>query len=412
MSRNSSQRQQRSRGDNPSQTTADPQLQYITEATVLAELCGRLREAGSFGFDTEFVMEDRYQSEICVVQLATASEIAIVDPFEVEDLSPVWSLMADANVEVVVHSGMEDLALCHSRGGLVPQRVFDCQVACGLISEDYPLNLSRMTKSLLGIRLYKSQTLTDWRRRPLSPEQLHYAADDVAHLPAMRGKLHKRLVQLGRSNWMDEEMTRFHAPETYVRGTDEAVFRLKGAGSLDGKGLCFARELVEARCKLAAQYDRPARAVVRDHLIIEIARHRWTTASQIKSLRGLNLRAQGLRTLAEAAQRASQLPREQWPTPVPQDDETNEEAALALLIGAVVRAYCAEHRIAHQLVGTKRDLRAYVRAHVRGQTPDPSPALRAGWRAETVGVVIKDVLSGRAAVVLREDGQRLTVVPH
>ena len=179
---------------------------------------------------------------------------------------------------------------------------------------------------------------------------------------------------------------------------------------IGGKGLAIARELVKTRRELAAKYDRPARTVVRDHLIIEIARHRWTKASEIKSLRGLSLRTQGIRALAEAAQRASKLPKEQWPTTAPPDDETDQEAAVTLLVSAVIRAHCAEHQIAHQLIGAKRDLRAFVRAHLRGRSPETPLALEQGWRAETIGAVVRAIVGGRAAVALRTNGQGLIVV--
>jgi ribonuclease D len=137
--------------------------------------------------------------------------------------------------------------------------VFDCQLACGLVTTDFPLSLARLTRFLLSVRLHKSQTLTDWRKRPLTDAQVEYAADDVRYLPAARRTLARKLEKTGRAEWAAEEMARFHQPETYVRGPDEKVLKLKGAGSLDGQGLAVAAELVKARSRLAAQYNRPAR---------------------------------------------------------------------------------------------------------------------------------------------------------
>jgi len=381
----------------------------VTTAEELAGLCEQLRDAGTFAFDTEFVMEDVFRPEVCVVQLATEEITAIVDPFEVQDLGPIWSLVADPGVEVVVHAGMEDLAICAEQGEVTPQNVFDCQIACGLVKTDFPLSLARLTRFLLGVRLKKSQTLTDWRRRPLSEAQVRYAADDVRYLPAARRELGRRLERRGRTAWSDEEMARFSRSETYIRGTNESVLKLKGAGGLDGEGLAIARELLKERSKLADRYNRPARAVVRDHLIIEIARHRWTDPSQITTLRGLNLRAQAVEALADAVRRARAQPPEEWPTPTPPSDETEREAALAQLAGAVIHGYCAAADLAHQLVATKKDMRIFVRALVRGEECPAGIGLSRGWRAENIGSLVREVFAGKRSVHVASDGDGLHV---
>ena len=383
----------------------------LAEQDEIEEVCERIRSAGRFAFDTEFVMEDRYAAEVCLIQLATDDEVVLVDPLDSIDPSPIWQLVADPNVETIVHAGMEDLSLCKAYGGMTPQRVFDCQIACGLITVHYPLSLSRMTRQLLNVRLRKSQTLTDWRRRPLSPEQLHYAALDVIYLPAVHRAITDRLEKLGRMDWMREEMEKFTRPETYERDLSENILKLKGAGSLDGKGLAIARELVKARDALAEQFNRPVRGVIRDHLIVEIARNRWTTPSDIKSLRGLHLRAEGIRALAAAAKRGVNTPREQWPAVAQSTEETEEEAALALLIGAVIRAYCAEHTIAHQLVAVKQDAHRFAQAFVRGEQQPANIPFANGWRGHSVGAVVERVLAGDAAlsVTHTKDGPRATI---
>jgi ribonuclease D len=391
--------------------THDGEPIIITSAADLRKVCKELREVGTFAFDTEFVMEDVFRPEVCVVQLATETMTAILDPFEVRDLHCVWELIGDPAIEVVVHAGMEDLAICFEQGGVTPQNVFDCQIACGLVKSDYPLSLARLARFLLGVRLKKSQTLTDWRKRPLSEAQVRYAADDVRYLPAARRELGRKLLKHKRTAWAAEEMARFSKPETYVRGTVESVLKLKGAGGLDGEGLAIAHELLAERAKLAARYNRPARAVVRDHLLIEIARHRWTDPAQIKTLRGLNLRAQAVDALAQAVRRASALPPEEWPTPTPPSDETEREAALALLASAIIHGYCAEADIAHQLVAAKKDVRIFVRALVRGEDCPAGVALARGWRAEHIGLLVREVFAGRrSAGVIADNGGPYMVV--
>ncbi len=387
-----------------------PPTRYVTSDAQLADVCSAVRAGNSFAFDTEFVMEDRYEADVCVVQIGTDELVAVVDPLAGVDLQPVWDLVADPALEVIVHAGMEDLSLCQSRGGVTPSRVFDCQLGYGLISTDYPLSLLRLVRRLLGVRLRKGQTLTDWRRRPLTQDQIFYAAADVIHLPAVHRKISAKLEELGRTEWMQEEMARYANSKTYQRDRAENVLRLKGAGSLDAKGLAIARELVKAREALAAKYNRPARGVIRDHLIVEIGRNRLTSARQIKSLRGLHLRSDGVQELAAAAQRACELPREQWPEPIVTTEETDSEAAMAFLVASVVRAHCAQHDIAHQLVATKQDIHKYVQAVARGaDAPASRVPFANGWRERSVGRIVHDLIDGRLHVGIRQDDGRPSI---
>ena len=368
----------------------------ITRSADLNALCDRLAQAGCFAFDTEFIMEDGYGSAVCLIQAATESEAALIDPLADLDIAPFWKLVADPDIEVVLHAGVEDLGLCHHLTGQAPANVFDVQIAAGLVGREYPLSLRRLVQNLLRVRLHKSQTLTDWRRRPLTKAQRTYAVEDVAYIPALRRVLTHRLEKLGRLEWAQEEFGRFEDPETYAPPRETQLFRLKGAGSLDPQRLAIAVELLTARDALAEEYDRPTRAVLRDHLLIEIARNRWTEAQQIRSLRGLHLRRSAIDALAEAAKRGLETPPEKWPTPPNSMDDTPEETTLVTLLTALLRDYCLTHRIAYPLLASKQSVRDVVHSYTRC-VPNESPLGR-GWRAEATAELFDAVLTGRVAV--------------
>jgi ribonuclease D len=261
-----------------------------------------------------------------------------------------------------------------------------------------------MVRHYCHVRLHKSQTLTDWHRRPLSDEQIQYAAADVLHLPAIWRRIKKGLERRGRTEWLVEEMTRFSQPATYHREPDESALRVKGAGGLDSRGLAIARELVQVRTQLAQKYNRPVRAVVRDHLIVEIAKHRWTTVAQIRTLRGLSLRTDAVQQLADAARRACELPNDQCPVVDPVIEETDEQAALVLLVTAVLRSYCARSDLAHQLVASRQTIRDYVQAQLADGDRDRATPLSTGWRATAVGRLINSVLAGQARIRVSQEG--------
>lgn len=365
----------------------------------IGETCARIRADGVFAFDTEFVMEDRYEAEVCLIQLATTGGVALIDPFLGLELGPVWDLVSDPAVEAVAHAAQEDLALCVQHAGKLPANVFDVQIAAGLVTTDYPLSLQKLVQQTMHVRLHKARTLTDWRRRPLSPEQVRYGAEDVAYLLSIRSKLHGRLARRGRLAWATEEFKRFEDPKLYRLVEEDKIVRVKGAGALTGRQLAVVHELLEWRDDAARQLNRPPRVVLKDYLLVEIARHGFTSAREIHDLRGISIPARHVRTLCDAVARGLATPSERWPATKKNIVETPRDTALVALGTAVVRSYCLDHDIAHNLAATKRSINQLVRYRTdastrRGATPD----LLRGWRGASVGRVLDDVLTGRRCI--------------
>lgn len=375
----------------------------VTDPARLSEALEPLRRAQRFAFDTEFVMEDSYQAEVCLIQAATESTVVLLDPLAGVDDTAFWELVADSGIEKIVHAGAEDLGLCFLRTGRVPRNVFDLQVAAGLVGMDYPMSLLKLVRATCGARLHKSQTLTDWRRRPLTDAQMSYAIEDVTYLAAAHRVIRGKLEKLGRCGWLREELERFEQAQTYERRDEDQVFRLKGAGNLGQRSLAVAMELVRFREQLARQFNRPARALLKDHLIVEIARQGWSEPEQIRGLRGIQLSKAQVGRLAEAVRRGIASGPATWPAASTTREDTPHEAAMTALASALVRAYCHDHEIAHQLAATKQDLRDLVHAFSRGVSTDGARLFN-GWRAETVGRELRSFFSGETRVAIRRKG--------
>lgn len=373
-----------------------PETTTIKRQAQIEEICRQCRTEGRFAFDTEFVMEDRFEPEVCLIQIATEAAVVIIDPFLHLDLGPVWNLVWDDQVETVVHAGQEDLGLCVQFTGKVPRRVYDVQIAAGLAGYDYPLSLQKLVQTTLHVRLHKSKTLTDWRRRPLTDAQIRYGAEDVSYLLAIRDKLHARLRQRNRLDWASEEFTRFEDMTLYRRVVEEKLLRIKGSGALEGRQLAVVRELLAWREVVAKQLNRPIRAVLKDHLLVEIARLELCSLEEVRDLRGLNLRDKHALALCRVVEKALMTPSDQWPTPVPRDTETPQEAALAALVTAVVRSYCLEHNVSYGLVASKKSIRELVR-HRAGRAGH-RPTLLNGWRGQAVGAMLEEILAGQRTV--------------
>lgn len=371
----------------------------IREQKELDQLVADCVAAGRFAFDTEFVMEDRYESEVCLIQVAVGETVAIVDPFLEVDLGGFWALIGDPGVEKVVHAGQEDLAISVQFTGAVPRNIFDTQVAGGLVGPDYPLSLQRLVQSLLHVRLHKSKTLTNWRKRPLTPEQVRYAAEDVVHLPAVYRKLRERLARRNRLEWAREEFARFEDMTLYRRVEEDRVQRIKGAGSLRGRERGILLALFRYREAFARRVNRPARVVLKDHLMIEIARQGMTKFADIRDLRGMQLSDREVHRVCQVVEEALAAPVPERAASAPRDEEAPWEAAVAALATGVLRAYCLDHDLAYSLVATQKSIRELIRRRAStGSLHEREVDLLRGWRGQTAGKVLNEVLSGLRTV--------------
>lgn len=376
-----------------------PETTAIKHSDQLSALHDEARAAGRFAFDTEFVMEDRFAPELCLVQIATDKTVAVIDPFDGLDLTPLWDLVGDPEVETVVHAGQEDLAICVHRNGRVPRNVYDVQIAAGLAGYEYPMSLQKLVRTASHVRLHKSKTLTDWRKRPLTSAQMRYAAEDVSYLLVVRDKIGERLSARKRTTWVEEEFKRFEDMTVYRRVEEEKLSRVKGSGALEGRQLAILRELLAWRETVAEQVNRPVRALLKDHLLVEIAKHELATVKEVRDLRGINLSDRHVRSLCEAVEKARELPKEQWPASAPRDTETPSETALVSLATGIVRSYCAEHDLAYGLVATKRSIHELVRHCLSGDASAQSPIeLLSGWRGEAVGGLLHEILAGKRSI--------------
>lgn len=370
----------------------------ITTQTEFDDLCAHIRAAGIVAFDTEFVSEFTYRPELCLVQLATPEQCAAVDPFEVADLSAWWDLMADDATTIVVHGGREEVRYCLTYAGRPPQKLWDVQVAEGLRSRSFPLGYDAIVKRVLGRTAHGRETRTDWRRRPLTDGQIAYALDDVRHVLEIYDKQRKSLASMKRMHWVESELERMIREVTAERGPD-AWMRLPGLQRLPPRDLAVVRALYRWRDSEAEARNRPARKILRDDLVIELARRKPTSEHDLLACRDLNrpeYRKAAPVMLAAISDAVASDP-STWPH-LPKnddDDKSHDEQVIGQLLGLALANRCAELNVAMGLVGKVADLRHLVRWHVYGDQEGEPPRLTQGWRAEVCGDLLTDVLDGK-----------------
>jgi len=373
---------------------------HITSDQHLRDFCESIAAAPIVAFDTEFVSEDSFLPELCLIQLAAAGRLAIVDPLEVRDLSPLWDILTNPNTETLVHAGREEFRFIGRYSGKRPARWFDVQIAAGLIGLEYPASYATLSAKLLGKNISKDETRTDWRRRPLTQRQLEYALLDVADLDAIRDVLHQRLSKLGRLSWLDAELAAWQQ-DLIEFETGERWRRLGGIASLPPRALAAVRELSNWRDAEAERRNQPARRILRDDLLIEIAKRLTADQKRIRAVRGME-RGDLQRYLPRLAQcmeqalalRENELPRLARKSSRPQLN------LLGQFLSTALGSICRSAQVAPSLAGTAQDVRDLIayRLKLGGFENGELPLLAQGWRAEVVGQVIDHLLAGDLAV--------------
>ncbi|MFO0863186.1 MAG: HRDC domain-containing protein [Gemmataceae bacterium] len=372
----------------------------VDDAESLRRCCERLAACERFGFDTEFVGEHTYHPELCLVQIAAPDALYLVDPFAFENLDPFWQLVVDPSRQVVVHAGREEVRLCHNAFGKAPGRIFDLQIAAGLASYSFPMGHGALVQALLGKKLKKSETLTEWRTRPLTPGQIKYAFDDVRFLLAMQEKLGAKLKELDRLDWAEEEFQRLTQDSSPRQPSAETVGerwrKIRGSGNLDRRRLAVVRELYLWREQKAIEMDRPARVVVRDDLIVEIARRHLKSPKDLEVVRGLTKKH--LDEIFQAVERGQKLPFDQCPEATERDVEAPRVGLIVNLTNAVLADWCTRNHLAPNLVASNSDIRNLVRTFLDCDIQNADTLLMEGWRSRHVLPMLRNVLEGKTSI--------------
>ena len=376
-----------------------PAPPLIDSPAEMDDLLAHLREAGRFAFDTEFVSEDTFEPVLCLVQVATRDRLAAVDPLAFPDISGFWDVVNDPVVEVVMHAAGEDLRIGHLQSGVLPARVVDVQVAAALVGFGYPLSLGNLVNQAVGVSLAGGETRTDWRRRPLSAGQLRYALDDVRCLLDVADEINARLDALDRREWAETE---YRALIESIRARDDESRwrRLSGLQHLNRRGLEVARRLAIWRRDDARRSNRPLRHVLRDDLLVAIAKRQPASRRDLEALRDFNrphLLARSSEIL-EMIGEAQAVPADLLPEPGERHDDGPGVAMVVSLLTATLNQCAAGAKVAASLIGSASDLKELIRWHGAGRPETRRPEILDGWRGEVCGRTLLDVLSGRRSL--------------
>ena len=374
----------------------------ITKSAPLAELVERLAKHPFVAVDTEFMRENTYWPELCLIQIASAEEAAAIDPKADLDMGPLLDLLVkNHDVLKVFHAGSQDLEIVHNLTGKVPSPLFDTQIAAMALGHGEQVGYSNLIESMLGHSLDKGARFTDWRRRPLDKRQIDYAIADVTHLANIFPKLLEKLRKTGRGGWLDEEMERLADTSSFAFEPSEAWKRLRlpsrnpaVLGRL--KALAAWRE-TEARTK-----NIPRGRIVKDDTMVELASHPPKTQDDLGRVRGLSA---GWRNndigarLMTALQGAKPLDADELPSREPRRPGLTKDAALVSdLLKLLLKIRAKETGVAPKLIARSDDLESLA-AGVREDLN-----ILSGWRFEEFGRDALALVEGRLGFAI-ENGK-------
>ena len=374
-----------------------PDIQYIDTPDALRLFAEQISGADWIALDTEFLREKTYYPKLCLLQIATDEVVACIDPIALDDLSPLLDVIFDARITKVMHAARQDLEILFNIRGSVPAPVFDTQIAALLLGYPDQIGYGNLVKETLGVSLEKKHTRADWSLRPLSKDQVQYAADDVVYLVDVYKHLLEKLNGLQRLEWLNGDFERLTSAELYENDPDKAWLKVKGGKRLKGASLSVLQVFASWREKTAQKKNIPKGWLMRDDVLIDLARLQPDSVSALGTIRGIGeglVKRNGdyLLGLIEDA-------RKKQPEPLADREFKKRlspsEDALVDVMMAVVRISAENNSLNPAVLATRKHLEKLL----VGETDS---SLTQGWRKELIGDQLQALLNGELDLAVKD----------
>ncbi len=379
----------------------------IEDSEQLAALCARLAKSPFVAVDTEFMRENTFWPELCLIQIGDENEAAPVDPMAPGiDLTPLLDLLVNnEDVLKVFHAGSQDIEIVYNLTGKTPHPLFDTQIAAMALGQGEQIGYSNLVESMLGVTLDKGARFTDWGRRPLDKRQIDYAIGDVTHLAVLFPKMLNKLRYQGRGHWLDQEMERMAEPGAYANPPEEAWKRIRVVGRKP-ELLGRLKALATWREREAMGKNLPRGRIIKDETIADIAAHPPRHQSDLPKVRGLSpgwasneIGARMMAVLADAQPlSADELP--------PREDRKpglgKEGALVADLLKLLLKIRSREINVASRLLARSDELEMLAAGQREGL------AVLEDWRFEQFGQDALALVEGKLGFAVRDGKLMMT----
>ncbi|MCP4766834.1 MAG: ribonuclease D [Gammaproteobacteria bacterium] len=375
---------------------------YIDNDEALARYCAALSEASCCVIDTEFIRESTYYAELALIQVGSGDQFACIDPLAITDFKPFAELLVRPDLVKVFHSSSQDLEILYQKFAAVPSPVFDTQLAAAVLGYNHQISYADLVQQLCGVTLEKKHTRANWKRRPLSEDELDYAMDDVRYLLSIYEQLRDQLQVSRRSSWLERDLRDITDPEKYRVNMEQLWKRLKGVQKLKGEKLQIASDLCRWREQQAQRCNRPRRWILKDDTIIEIARHKpdsIESLSRIRELGDKTIQRNGDQLLSIVAQ-AQSVDAQHWPRPDKVESLSKHQLALGDCLMALCRVFAEQNQIALATLVTRKDIDNLI-------LNQKSSRLTQGWRFTMAGEKLLEFIHGQSAISVEDDHLKL-----
>lgn len=371
---------------------------YIDTPAALKSFCSQIAQSQWLAIDTEFLREKTYYPQLCLMQIANDEVIACIDPIVLTDLSPLFDLLYRDNLTLVFHAAKQDLELFLLLQQKLPKTVFDTQLAASVLGLGDQIGYGNLVKTCLNVDLEKGHSRTDWTQRPLSAEQLDYAADDVRYLRTLYHQMAADLASQNRTHWLSEDFTALSNPQTYIADPETIWRKIRGAGKLKGQQLAILQQLACWREQRAIEKNRPRRWILKDEVMLDLARFAPETTQKMTQIRGFEARdiERNGHAILAVIEHAKKLLEAQWPVLKKPTPLTPQQEALVDALMALLRHRCDEQSITPIAVATRKDIERLV----RGET---EINLLQGWRKQIVGHTLVKFIEGQLALTANSE---------
>jgi len=376
---------------------------FVDTPEALAELATQLAGSEWLALDTEFIREKTYWPRLCLIQVSNGEIAAGIDVLALDDLGPLLEVLFEGHVLKVFHAARQDLEIFLHDWGRLPLPLFDTQPAAALLGHGDQIGYARLVKEVLDVDLAKDQSRTDWSLRPLDKAQLRYALDDVIYLGQLYTEMRGSLSDRDRLQWLAADFADLADPATYLPDPMRVWRKVKGRQPLRGNQLAVLQHLAAWREERARELDRPRKWILKDEVLVDLARRAPKDLAGLGKIRGLEpgvIRNQG-DSLLELIAAARELPREQWPSDGrPGAPLSHPQEALADLLSAALRLVAEQHQLSPTAIANRKELEKLVRG-------ERDIELLHGWRRAVAGDTLLAVLEGRRTVLAGPDGPQL-----
>ena len=358
----------------------------------LENFVNKISNASWVAIDTEFLREKTYYAKLCLVQVEADGLRACIDPLSIDDISSFSSILHNPNIVKVLHAAHQDLEILLQLTGKVPAPIFDTQVAASVLGIGDQMGYARLVEDMLGVSLAKTQSRTDWSKRPLKPAQLEYAIDDVRYLAQIYPKMIDKLKEQNRLSWLDKDFTRATDPEVYASNSRERWKRVRGNQVLKRPQLAILRELAAWREDKAEKSDRPRKWIVSDDILLDLSRQQPSNLTEIGEIRGINAdRSSNTHQIwLDLIEKGQDTPEAEWPELPRSKKPTPNQNALIDLLMIVVQIQAKKHNITAAVIATRKQLATLVQSGESRLSDD--------WRGELVNEQILKVMSGEMTI--------------